>query len=139
MVVTPEFLKEFRQDFNKAMEALRDKYDISISLGNITYEDERFSAKMSVTMTRDPEDIARASFDADAWKFTDIGICAGMYKRIYIGLDNRKYAIIGLRPRSYRQPIRSIDVESGNHYQCGKGFIREWTDMYYAEVLDPEE
>ena len=41
MVVTPEFLVEFRKDFDEAMDALREKYDISISLGNITFEEEK--------------------------------------------------------------------------------------------------
>ena len=139
MVVTPEFLDEFRKDFNQAMDALREKYDISIALGNLTYGNESFSGKINVTMTRDPEDFARAHFDEEAWKFVDIGIRPGMYKRIYIGQDEKKYAIIGLRPRSYKQPIRSIGVEDGKRYQCGKGFIREWTDTYYAQALDSEE
>ena len=139
MIVTPEFLDDFRKEFDQALDALRDKYDISISLGSLTYGDESFTGKLSVAMTRDPEDIARVSFDKEAWKFSDIGINAGMYKRIYIGRDGKKYAIIALKPRSYRQPIRSIDVVDGKRYQCGKGFIQEWTDMYYAEVLNPEE
>ena len=139
MIVTPDFLEEFRKDFNEAMEALQRKHNISISLGRITYEEERFSAKLSVNMTQDPEDIARANFDAEAWKFDDIGIHEGMYKRIYIGRDGKRYAIIGLKPRSYKQPIRSIGVEDGKHYMAGKGFIKEWTDVYYAEVLDTKE
>ena len=77
--------------------------------------------------------------NADAWKFSDIGIQEGMYKRIYIGRDGKRYAIIALKPRSYKQPIQSIGLEDGKRYQCGKGFIREWTDMYYAETLDAEE
>lgn len=139
MVVTPELLDEFRKDFHQAMEPLREKYNMSISLGRITYQEERFSGKLVATMTRDPEDFARASFDADAWKFSDIGIQEGMYKRIYIGRDGKRYAIIALKPRSYKQPIQSIGLEDGKRYQCGKGFIREWTDMYYAETLDAEE
>ena len=37
MIVTPEFLDDFRKEFDQAMDALRDKYDISISLGSLTY------------------------------------------------------------------------------------------------------
>ncbi len=55
MIVTPEFLDEFRKDFDEAVEGLREKYDISINLGSITYELERFSATLSVNMTRDPD------------------------------------------------------------------------------------
>ncbi len=139
MKVTPEFLDEFRKDFNQAMDALREKYDITISLGNLTYGAENFTGKITVTMTRDPEDFARANFDEEAWKFADIGIQPGMYKRIYIGKDGKKYAILALRPRSYKQPIRSIGLEDEKMYQCGKGFIREWTDAYFAQALEPDE
>ena len=139
MVVTEEFLAEFRRDFNEAVEPLRQKYDISISLNRITYSEERFSGTLKVNMTRDPEDIARANFDADAWKFEEIGIMEGMYKRIFIGRNGKKYAIVGLKPRSYREPLQIIDVENGKHYKSGRQFVREWTDLYYAQVLDTEE
>ena len=136
MIVTPEFLDDFREDFNKAVEALREKYDISILLGRITYSDERFSATLNVNMSRDPEDITRADFDAEAWKFRDIGITEGMYKRIFIGRDGKKYAIVGLKPRSYKAPLRFVDVEDGKRYKSDKKFIKEWSNSYYAEVLD---
>lgn len=139
MIVTQEFLEDFRKEFNDAVDGLREKYDISISLGRITYTDERFSATLNVNMTRDPEDIARANFDADAWKFMDIGITEGMYKRIFIGRNGKRYAIVGLKPRSYKTPLRMIDLEDGKRYRADRMFVKEWTDSFYAEILDEEE
>ncbi len=139
MIVTPEFLDEFRKDFDEAVEALREKYDISIDLGNITYYEERFSATLSVNMTRDREDIARANFDAEAFKFEDIGIAPGMYKRILIGRDGKKYAIVALKPRSWKTPLRLVDVEDGERYKAPRGFVDSWTDSYYAEVLEAKD
>ncbi len=138
MIVTPEFLDDFRKEFNDAVETLREKYDISILLGPITYTNERFSATVNVNMTRDPEDIARANFDADAWKFEDIGITEGMYKKIFIGKDGKRYAIVGLKPRSYKTPLLIVDVDDGRRYKAGRMFVQNWTDSFYAEVLDPE-
>ncbi len=139
MIVTPEFLDEFRKDFDEAVEALREKYDISINLGSITYELERFSATLSVNMTRDPEDIARANFDAEAYKFQDLGITPGMYKRIFIGTDGKKYAVVALKPRSWKTPLRIVDVEDGESYKAYRDFVKKWTDSYYAEVLDTKD
>ena len=136
MNVTSEFLDIFRKEFNEAVETLCEKYDISMQLGRITYSNESFSATLSVNMTRDPEDIARANFDADAWKFEDIGITEGMYKRIFIGTDKKKYAIVGLQPRSYKQPLCIVDVDDGSRYKAGRMFIKEWTDFFYAETKD---
>ena len=138
MIVTPEFLDDFRKDFDDAVEVLREKYDISIHLGRITYTNERFSATVNVNMTRDPEDIARANFDAEAWKFWDIGITEGMYKKIFIGIDGKRYAVVGLKPRSHKSPLQVIDVEDGKRYKAGRAFIKEWTDSFYAEILDRE-
>ncbi len=139
MIVTPEFLDEFRKDFDVAVEALREKYDISINLGNITYGQERFSATLNVNMTRDHEDIARANFDAEAYKFMDLGITPGMYKRIFIGTDGKKYAIVALKPRSWKTPLRIVDVEDGKSYRAYRNFVVQWTDSYYAEVLDTKD
>ena len=138
MIVTPEFLDEFRKDFDNTVEMLRQKYDISIFLGPISYTNERFSATLNVNMTRDPEDIARANFDAEAWKFQDIGITEGMYKRIFIGRNGKRYAVVALRPRTYKTPLRIVDVEDGKRFKADRGFIKEWTDSFYAEILDPE-
>ena len=114
MIVTPEFLDDFRKDFDNTVEMLRQKYDISIFLGPITYTNERFSATLNVNMTRDPEDIARANFDAEAWKFQDIGITEGMYKRIFIGRNGKRYAVVALRPRTYKPLFVLLTWKMGN-------------------------
>ena len=44
MMITSNNLDAFRNDFNKAMADLQEKYDVTISLGNITFEEERFLA-----------------------------------------------------------------------------------------------
>lgn len=49
MEISGKTLDEFRKDFNDVMSVLQDKYDVSISLGPITYAEERFSAKLSET------------------------------------------------------------------------------------------
>lgn len=37
MNVTPEFLDDFRKEFDEAVETLCEKYGISMKLGRITY------------------------------------------------------------------------------------------------------
>ena len=69
MEINDNNLYAFRDDFEKAMLDLQEKYDVTISLGRITYGDERFSAKVTVVNGRDPEIVARNRFDADVWKF----------------------------------------------------------------------
>ena len=135
LIITNEMLDSFRRDFDQAMQPLMEKYDVTISLGRITYGEETFRAALQVTASRDKEEIARAQFDEEAWKFSDIGIEQGMYKRIFIGTDGKEYAITGLKPR-YKQPLIAKQIDNGRTYRCGRHFISEWTDTFYAEVLD---
>ena len=61
-------LISFRQDFKKAVSSLQEQYGITISLGRISYNDEMFSAKLTVVNGQDPEEVARHKFDTDVWK-----------------------------------------------------------------------
>ncbi|MBQ9308324.1 MAG: hypothetical protein IJ229_10395 [Clostridia bacterium] len=138
MMVTQELLHDFRKDLELAVKPLCEKYQMAISLGNITYGDECFSLKVSATLGTDPESVARARFDDDAWKFQDIGIHAGMYKQIFVGDNGKEYAVVELRPRARKSPIRVISLDDDQYYVCGKAFIKEWTNMRYAKILPHE-
>ena len=48
MIFTEEVIIDFRKDFNAAMDALREKYNVTISLGSISYDQTTFSARLSV-------------------------------------------------------------------------------------------
>ena len=48
MTFNEETVDNFRKDFEQAMVALQEKYQISISLGVITYYADRFTARWSV-------------------------------------------------------------------------------------------
>ena len=44
----PNDLKRFRTDFAKAVKELEKQYDVNISIGSITYEDDEFRTKLTV-------------------------------------------------------------------------------------------
>ncbi len=135
MEITGKTLDAFREDFNRVVLELQDKYDVTISLGSITYWEERFSAKLTVKNGRDPEEIARADFDAGVWKYAHLGLSQGMYKRMFIGVDGRRYAIVGFNTKATRYPLEIVQVSDGSRSRAGEGFIKELMDEYYAENL----
>lgn len=135
MEITGNTIDAFREDFNRVVLELQDKYDVTISLGSITYWDERFSAKLTVKNGRDPEEIARADFDAGVWKYTHLGLSKGMYKRMFLGVDGRRYAIVGFNTKATRYPLEIVQVSDGSRSRAGEGFIKELMDEYYAENL----
>ncbi len=134
MVFTGEIVDEFREDFDRAMKSLEEKYGAKISLGAITYDMDHFTARLSVYNGQDEEEAAMSRFDANVWKFEDVGLKKGMYKRIFIGRDGQKYALLGLNVRATKNQLTILHLESGRHYCAGRGFIRELTDTTYVEV-----
>ena len=90
MNITPAELDAFTKDFNLAVEWLQEKYDVTISLGSITYTENQFTSKMTVDNSRDPESIDRANFDMNVWRYAHLGLAKGMYNRVFIGADGQK-------------------------------------------------
>ena len=135
MNINPNELDRFRKDFKETIAALQDKYDVTISLGGITYNENEFSAKMTVKNGRDAEEIERKDFDRDVWKFEHIGFRPGMYRRVFIGVNDRRYAIIGFNTRAKKYPLNIVDINSGELRRSGTGFVKEIVNEYYVENI----
>ena len=135
MIISRESLSEFRKDFKAAMAALEEKYDVTVSIGSITYTPDRFSTKMEVKNSRDPETIARNDFDANVWKYEHLGFREGMYNRIFIGADGQRYAVTGFNTRAKRRAIQMTRVSDGARFASPEGFVREITEELSVENL----
>ena len=135
MNINPNELDRFRKDFKEAMAPLQDKYDITISLGNITYTADEFYGKMTVKNSRDKEEIERKDFDRDVWKYEHLGFEAGMYRRIFVGANGKRYAIIGFNTRSKKYPLRFVDISDVSIRRGSAGFVREIVNEYYSENI----
>lgn len=57
-----------------------------------------------------------------------------MYKRIFVGIDGERYAILGLNARATKNQLEIVHLDSGTRYSAGRGFLKELTDSFYAEV-----
>lgn len=136
MEINSNNLDAFRADFKQAMQALQEKYDVTISLGRITYTQERFSGKLTVTNGQDPEEAARNAFYADVWKYDYLGLRPGMYNRVFIGKDGKRYAIQGFNTRARKWPIKMKRISDGESRACNDRFIKEFLDEYYVDIVD---
>ena len=135
MEINKENLIKFRKEFTEAMLPLQEKYGVVISLGSINYEEERFSAKITVINGVDKDEVARNSFDADVWRYEHIGLKPGMYNRIFIGEDGQKYAFRGFNTKAKKWPIKMIRVSDGEMRVCNDRFVKEIINEYYADVV----
>ena len=138
MEINDKNLYAFRDDFENAMLSLQEKYGVTISLGRITYGDERFSAKITVVNGRDPEVVARNRFDAVVWKYAHLGLRPGMYNRIFRATDGKLYAIQGFNLRARKWPIMTKRVSDGEERVCNEKFIKEILNEYYIEAVVAE-
>lgn len=134
MEITNASLDAFIKDFRSSVADLERKYEVTISLGRITYEEERFTTKMTVINGLDPEEVARAAFDADVWKYEHLGLTQGMYNRLFIAVNGKRYAIHGFNTRAPKYPLKVIDVTTGEHRRAGEGFIRRIEDGTYIKA-----
>ena len=141
MIINDATLSAFRKDFMEMAAELEQKYNVTISLGGITYERERFTAKMTVNNGRNQEEIARANFDADVWKFEHLGFAKGMYHRVFTSLDGERFAIEGFIPNAKKYPLHVIRIADGKRMRAGQGIVGRIENEYYAgdcEIVEPD-
>lgn len=139
MIITKDSVDDFRKDFEAAIEAIQEKYDVTVDLGNITYYPDRFSARLEVKNGRDADEVASADFDANVWKFEYLGYRKGMYMQVVIGNDGEQYALERLNVRAKKYPIEVIRLADGMHYKVGTGFIKEFrNEKYVANMINSE-
>ena len=121
------------------MKPLQEKYDVTIRLGHISYDDDYFSGKLTVHNGTDPEEIARAEFDRNVWRYEDLGLKEGMYGIVFIGRNHQGYALTGFNPKSKKYPLLIVQISDGAEQRCGKGFLVSFTDQYYRGDADVVE
>ena len=108
-------------------------YGMRISLGNISYEEDRFSTKLTAVNGRDSDEVARSNFDADVWRYMHLGLSEGDYKRVFVGIDGNRYAIIGFNTKAPKYPLIIKRIADGSVGRAPEGYIKELCEEYYAQ------
>lgn len=126
-------LSAFRVDFMMAVAELQEKYDVTISLGPISYTENQFTTKMTVDNGRDRTEIERANFDMNVWKYRHLGLEPGMYGRVFVANDGRKYAILGFNTKAPKYPLIIMCTSTNERCRAPERFIKELLNEYYVE------
>lgn len=87
--------KEFRTDLNKAMEDIAKKYNITLTAGNITYDNTTFTIK--VNGRRDDVDVDKEKFMEMLGYMQYYGFKEDDYKKEF-EMKGRKYYLVGFKP-----------------------------------------
>ena len=133
MEINNQNLLNFRLDFMDAIKSLEEKYGMRISLGSITYEADRFSAKLTAVNGKDSDEVARNNFDADVWKYKHLGFSEGDYKRVFIGIDGNRYAILGFNTKAPKYPLIIQRISDSSKVRAHENYVKEICDEFFAQ------
>jgi hypothetical protein len=124
MEINKNSLHDFKQDFNTVVKTLNEKYGVTIQLGNISYQENKFNGKIEVVNKGATTTIAREEFERSAvylgLKKSDFGktfMSNGvLFKISGIKTRNRKYPILADNPQgdTYKFPIDKVKRLLGN-------------------------
>lgn len=120
-MLTKNEFRAFREDFQKAVEGLEKKYNLSISLGDITYNDEKFTTRLTATDQRKiktPEDI----FHINAKLFPSV-FKPDMYGKLFRGQDGKLYRLEAINPNARKNYCRVVCVADQKNYVCTPHFL----------------
>lgn len=98
-----EQFKNFREDFQKALKELEQKYNVSIAGGNISYTDTEFTMKTTVKFNEvNGKSHDQAEFEKYCFMF---GFKPEDYGRKAVNLGE-EYTLIGFYPKKRKQPVK---------------------------------
>lgn len=135
MNINPNELDDFLIDLMKATVELEQKYDVTISVGRISYDQDEFTTRLTVKNGHDKEQIKRIDFDKNVWKYEYLGFTKGMYRRIFLAADGRRYAILGFNTRAKLYPLIVADILDGRIGKAPAGFVKDILNEYYVKNL----
>ena len=117
--------KAFRKDFDEAVINLRQKYNLTIDLKNITYDDNGFTAKIGAR-SKDalPKIVTDYLSVKDHYNLPDI------FTKFKDGYKD--FEIIGYKRSARTYPILARCTQDGRNYKFGTDLIIRLTGGAYA-------
>ena len=119
-MINRQTLTNFRQDFEKAMEALEKQYGFIIDLGSITYSATSFYGKLEVHEGDSRDDLNEQEFKKYCKSY---GLDPEDYDRRFT-YGGKDYIIIGIRPSKRKYPISCQQVQDGTTYNFTADTVR---------------
>ena len=114
-MITKELCRNFRIDFNNAMKELEEKYKISIELGKISYDDAKFTAKITANVIgEEAKEKEREEFEQYARLY---GFNSDDYGKEIV-IQGKRFRFIGFNHRCPKNICKIIEIATGTSYKC---------------------
>ncbi len=119
---------EFRNDFNHAVAALKEKYDVDIKLGNITYDDVKFTTRLTVKVnTINGLDAEQVEFERRCQVF---GISKDAYLARFTS-GGKTFELNGFNLRARRMPIKATCINDFKNYKFTEELVKKLLPQKY--------
>lgn len=139
MEINSANIATFMTEFDKTLSSLEKKYDVSITIDKIKYNEDKFQVNMTVNNTRDQDLIKEHDFDAEVWKYEQYGLKKGMYRQMFLSKNGEKCALLGFIPNAKKYPLHIVRFSDGTHFKVSPSFIKEFLPgKYYENQKDPK-
>jgi len=133
-------LNQLRADLDTAFASIREKYGITISLGNISYAPDKATSKLTMIATgdstnvNDPNAARLAASQADFKRYAkSFGLKPEQFGTIFkFGRDS--YKLVGLKPRAGKRPILAQQVQNGTVYVLPESAIAALQSDEYKKL-----
>lgn len=114
-------LKNFRADFAEAVKDLSKQYNFDIRLGNISYSDNQFTSKLTVTAIGDADNGEEARWKESLRRYGHrYGLTEDDYDRVIMSYDGQ-YRLRGIKPRARKYPI--VAEKNGTRYKLSDSIL----------------
>lgn len=118
----PQNLKNVRADIDSALLAIKQKYGITIQLGNISYSPDKATSRLTMiavgdaAAATDPRQAALAKAQAEFKRSaSSFGLKPEQFGATFtFGRDT--YKLAGLKPRSPKRPVLGTSLRDGKTY-----------------------
>ena len=116
-------LAKIRIALKEAFKAVEEEFNMTLKLGNITYEDESFRAKLtSINNTKEGKTVTpeALNFKREAYLY---GLNLADLGKVIV-IQGAKYIITGLNPRNIKYPILCTSIAKGVNYKFNSDTVR---------------
>jgi hypothetical protein len=128
-------IQAIRKDLKAALNKVAEKYDISVDIGTIRYDEHSFRFQVKAVrevagQTHSQTTMAKAWID----NAPRLGLPVNAVGT-EVMLDNEGYTVMGLKPRNYKKPV--IISRDTNSYKISVDHFNELSKPAYEQPLYP--
>ena len=127
--INRDSLRQFRQEFDKDLKELGEKYGISFSIGTIRFTDREFHGKISAVLTNTVQGEGQALTpeppEQDIWNSVChlYGLKPEDYGKTFMS-NGKTYRLCKIKPGHSKYPLIATRIPDGKSFKFDMGMVK---------------